>query len=219
MATIVSGKIHIVGVGTTTITADQVADANHHAATATSDFSVYKSTPMITLQSLPDMQVGDADVTLVATSQNEDVEIIYESSDETIATIVSGKVHAVAAGTVSISASQASTDNWNMNMVDQEITITSVTSGVQFARNQQLSFYPNPAKDQVTLEVTGVTLTSGLVSLCDLVGRPIRTIPVIQEGATQKVSFSVSALPEGMYLLILQSDQGTLSRQIEKKDY
>jgi uncharacterized protein YjdB len=64
---------------------------------------------VITFTQPTDMVVGDPDQALVASSTGNPAPITFASSDITKATIVSGgtALHAVAAGTVNITASQA----------------------------------------------------------------------------------------------------------------
>lgn len=66
----------------------------------------------ITFGALTGMVVGDADKTPGA-STTSGLTITYTSSDVTKATIVAGKIHAVAAGTVNITASQAGNADYN----------------------------------------------------------------------------------------------------------
>lgn len=80
---------------------------------------------VITFGALSAMVVGDADKTPGATS-NSGLAITYTSANAAIATIVAGKIHAVGAGTVNITASQAGDDDYNAaTPVVQPITITT----------------------------------------------------------------------------------------------
>jgi hypothetical protein len=72
------------------------------------------------------MQVGDADQTLVATSNSPAV-ITFQSSDTTIATIVNGnQLHAVAPGSVTITASQVAQAPYSAGSSPKTVTISQL---------------------------------------------------------------------------------------------
>jgi len=71
---------------------------------------------------------GDADFDPAATSTNSGIAITYTSSDPTLATIVSGKVHILKAGTVTISADQAANASYTAAVQKQQtLTISPKT--------------------------------------------------------------------------------------------
>jgi hypothetical protein len=80
---------------------------------------------VITFTQPTDMTVGDPDQTLVVSSTGNPAPITFASSDITIATIVSGgtALHAVAAGTVNITASQAASTGFAA-ATDVVLTVT-----------------------------------------------------------------------------------------------
>ncbi len=113
VATIVSGKIHITGTGTTTITASQSGNANYASASdVTQTLTVNKASQAITFAALPLKNYNDADFDPGATASSG-LLLSYTSSDPSVATIVNGKVHIVAEGTVTITASQGGNTNYN----------------------------------------------------------------------------------------------------------
>jgi gliding motility-associated-like protein len=106
VATIVDGKIHLVGLGITTITASQVGDDHWEAALPVSyTITVSKGKQTITFPIVTDKLVSIPDFDPLATASSG-LKIIYTSNNPSIATIVDGKVHAVRAGNVKITASQ-----------------------------------------------------------------------------------------------------------------
>ncbi len=112
VATIVDGQIHIVGGGTTTITASQAGDATYAAATdATQGLTVNPAAQTLTFGALPLKNVGDADFAPGATASSGLV-VAYASSDTAVATIVDGNIHIVGGGTATITASQAGNTNF-----------------------------------------------------------------------------------------------------------
>ncbi|MEI7503144.1 MAG: Ig-like domain-containing protein, partial [Paludibacter sp.] len=110
VATIVSGQIHIVGVGTTTITASQAGDATYEAATnVTQLLTVNAAAPIaqtITFGALSAKVYGDINFSPGA-SASSGLTVSYTSSNTAVATIASGQIHIVGVGTSTITASQA----------------------------------------------------------------------------------------------------------------
>jgi hypothetical protein len=83
-----------------------------------------------------------------------------------------------------------------------------IGSGTREANQAQLSLYPNPATDVVTVQVTGST--AGLpVQVSDLLGRVVRTATLPASG-----QLSLRGLPSGTYLLTVD---GKLTRRITKE--
>ncbi|MFZ4455950.1 MAG: hypothetical protein ACOYOT_06990 [Bacteroidales bacterium] len=127
VATIVSNQIHIVGAGTTIITASQPGDSYTNAATDVSQsLTVSKLNQTITFGALSSKYTYDADFTPGATS-NSSMPISYSSSNPLVATIVSNQIHIVGSGTTTITASQAGDSNTNAATdVAQNLTVIGV---------------------------------------------------------------------------------------------
>nr|WP_315148616.1 chondroitinase-B domain-containing protein [uncultured Flavobacterium sp.] len=126
IATIVNGNIHIVGAGTASITASQAGDATFNAATNVSQtLTVSKINQTITFPALSAKVVGSADFNPGATASSG-LAVSYVSSNTAVATIVSGNIHLVGAGTSTITASQAGNSNYNAaSSVPQTLTVTA----------------------------------------------------------------------------------------------
>lgn len=80
--------------------------------------------PVFTFPALNNLAVAAADVTPVVTSTSG-AAITLSSSNPAVATIVNGKVHAVAAGVANIIASQLAAGNFTAGSAVQQITITA----------------------------------------------------------------------------------------------
>ncbi|MDB5050113.1 MAG: hypothetical protein JWO30_3184 [Fibrobacteres bacterium] len=107
VATISGTTVHIVGPGSTTITASQAGNADYDAASDTAQIltiGIHGQT--ITFAALPSKTYGDADFTPGATAESG-LPVSYASSDTAVASIVSGQIHIKGAGTVTITAGQA----------------------------------------------------------------------------------------------------------------
>jgi hypothetical protein len=112
VATIVAGKIHLVGKGTAVITASQIGSANWAAAPPVKQTLVVAvGSQSITFAPLPNKGVGDVDFAPVATASSG-LAVSYVSSNTKVATIVAGKIHVVGNGTSTITAKQAGNASW-----------------------------------------------------------------------------------------------------------
>ena len=156
VATIVSGLIHIVGAGTATITASQAGNTNYNAAVSVNQsLTVSKSNQTITFNALPTKTVGNADFNPGATASSG-LTVSYVSSNTAVATIVSGLIHIVGAGTATITASQAGNTNYNAAVsVNQSLTVSK--------SNQTITFNALPTKTVGNADFNpGATASSGL---------------------------------------------------------
>ena len=109
-----SGTITVVGVGSTTITANQDATTNFNAPTPiTATLTVAKATPTIVVSNITKSSI---DPTFpFARSTASDGALTFSSDSESVAKInsVSGVVTVVSAGTATITVSQVATNNYN----------------------------------------------------------------------------------------------------------
>ena len=110
VATIVGGKVIIVGVGTTAITANQVGNSTYNANLKSLTLTISKKVQVITFDQPTDKTYGDASFALVATV-NSDLAVSYDSSNVSVAKFVGGKVVIVGAGTTSITVTQGGDAN------------------------------------------------------------------------------------------------------------
>lgn len=158
VATIVSGKIHVVATGTAVITASQAGNTGYNAApnvTQTLTVSTAIQAQTITFPSLAVKRIGDADFDPGATASSG-LPISYASSNTAVATIVNGKIHVIAAGTSVISASQTGNASYApATVVQQTLTVDKAT--------QTISFTSLPVKNVGDADFDpGATATSGL---------------------------------------------------------
>ncbi len=132
VATIIKGKIHIVGGGTSTITASQVGDTSFNLAPNVSwPLTVNKQSQSIDFPELPTMHGGDPDFVPGATVSSGLI-ITYISSDTLIASVVNDSLHILAAGTTVITARQTGNANYEpasevsqtLKVIKQDQTIT-----------------------------------------------------------------------------------------------
>jgi len=113
VATVSGSKVHIVGAGTSTITASQAGDGTYAAAPdVTATLTVNKAAQTISGLSDISKKVGDADFILAATATST-LPVAYSIADATVATVTNGLVHILKAGSTTITAAQAGNDNFS----------------------------------------------------------------------------------------------------------
>ena len=122
VATIINGNIHIVGIGTTTITASQAGNSNYNAApTVPQTLTVSGLAHTITFV-LPLKYTNSADFDPAAVSSIGSP-ITYTSSNTAVATIVNNKIHIFAKGTSNITASAVGNGTYNAATNVQQLIV------------------------------------------------------------------------------------------------
>ena len=140
VATIINSRVHIVGAGTTKITAVQNGDANYNPATPISiDLTISKFAQTITFPNLSAKELNSPDFDPGATS-SAGLDITYTSSNQAVATIVNNKIHIVGAGSTIITALQTG------NTEFAAATAVPVTLVVNKS-NQTITFLPITVKN------------------------------------------------------------------------
>ncbi|OOQ57308.1 hypothetical protein BC343_14435 [Mucilaginibacter pedocola] len=110
VATILAGKVHIVGLGTAKITATQLGNANYNAATPVQhDIVVAKASQTITFAAIADMRTQTT-ATLTATSSSGLPITLTVTGDK--ARLSGTTLTALTAGTVTVTATQAGNDTY-----------------------------------------------------------------------------------------------------------
>jgi hypothetical protein len=133
-----TNKLKITGAGAITVTATQaggaISNQEWQAASLPKSFTIAKSTQNIVWSwatTLPDLSksIGDFDFDPMAksvdavSSADTGLPITYSSSNASIATIVSGKVHVVGVGVATITASQSGNSGYDA-ATNQTFTVT-----------------------------------------------------------------------------------------------
>ena len=146
VATIVNGKIHIVGVGTATITATQIGTNNFLSATTSRIIKVGKNQQSITFATPNIKSFSDSSFVLDGISSSG-LPISYTSSNSAIATISNDTVVILSSGKVTITAKQAGNASFeaatdvlrtlSILPSDQYITFNSIDT-VSFGQTSQI---------------------------------------------------------------------------------
>jgi gliding motility-associated-like protein len=125
VATIAGNMIHITGAGSALITASQAGDANHNpAADVQQTLTVGKGNQTITFTDYPEKILVTETGTLAATSSGG-VTVLFESLNNSIASVSDSQVTGVANGTVQIRAYNNGDANYNSAEAFVTINVSS----------------------------------------------------------------------------------------------
>ena len=128
VATIAGTTITIVGGGTATITASQAGTTNYTAATTTATLTVNKATTTLSAFTVPAKIYGVAPFAIVQPTTNSTVSIVYSSSNTAVATIDGNVVTIVGGGSSTITASQATNQNYTASSITATLTVSKATT-------------------------------------------------------------------------------------------
>ena len=203
VATVEGDVVTIVGVGTSTITANQASTTNYLSATTTASLTVNQITTVLTNFSVPAKTFGSATFTLVPPTSNSDGDLTYTSSDLTVATINDNIVTIVGAGNANITATQASTANYKSATMTALFQVNPITT--------VLTNFSVPAKiigeagfalvPPTSVSNNGFTYTSANTSVATIEGGTVTIvglgnsiITAVQSSSTNYTSARITAL-------------------------
>ncbi len=156
VATIVNGNVHIVGYGSSVITASQIGNLYFNpAANVSQTLTVNRISQTINFPAIPTKVVNNADFAPGA-SASSGLVVTYLSSNTAVAIIVNNSIHLVGYGTAVITASQSGNATYDSAVnVSQTVTVTGLS--------QTISFAAIPAKLTTDIDFSpGATTNSGL---------------------------------------------------------
>jgi hypothetical protein len=215
--TVAGSTVHITGAGSCTITASQAGDANYNPAIdVPQSFSIAKASQTITFGALSGKAFGDPDFTVNATSSSA-LAVAFAASGA--CGVTGSTVHITAAGSCTITASQAGNANFNaaasvpqtfaiIALDDFAIapTLPSVTVTAGQSATQHITITPNPAT------LTGLAFTcSGLPAktTCSFTPNPVPPGPaptdVVMTITTTASTTAASVHPRIFYAAWLAS--------------
>ncbi len=130
VATIVDNQIHITGIGSTTITVTQASTNNYNSRVATAELTVVKAYPIINFNNINKIY-GNSDFVPAITS-NSSGQFTFTSSNLEVATIVDNQIHIIGVGSTTITATQASTDNYNSKEATSKLIVVKADPTISF---------------------------------------------------------------------------------------
>ncbi len=183
VATISGNTVTIVGAGSTTITASQSGNTNFNAASSViQSVTVNKANQTITFNALTAKAFGDASFTLGATS-TAGLSVSYASSNTSIATVSGNTVTVVAAGSTTITASQAGNANFNAaTSVPQILTVNKADQTISFSALASKTFGDaNFTLDATASSALGISYSSNNTAVATISGN---TVTIVGAGST-----------------------------------
>lgn len=198
IATISNGKIHITGIGNTSITASQSGDsAFKAAANVVVPLMVNKKTLTVTAEN-KSRSYGE---------ENPEFTISYNgfANGEDKSVIDSYPIAFCAASVTSpegqydIVVSGGSDDHYEFYYIDGILTIQTAT-GVQVKNNSPLDIYPNPAKDRIYVRMPEGS--TAMIQLFDPEGKVV----FCQKAYIPGEGIDLSGLNPGFYLIRITND-------------
>ena len=129
------------------------------------------------------------------------------------------KQYTVGLGTVpagAIIAFRATSDFGNnlflddINVHDVPVSVANVSGATS-----QVSIYPNPAKESATLSFNLSSESEMQIQVIDAVGRVVNTVANGKmEAGAHTIAINTSALPAGVYNVVMHSDAGTQTQRL-----
>ena len=92
------------------------------------------------------------------------------------------------------------------------VASTSSLTTEEAVKDFNVSFFPNPAKDTLNINLGSITATSYTFSLIDIDGKTVLTLPI--ENAKLIESIPISGLAKGIYLGVLQAGEQRITKKI-----
>ena len=205
-----TGKITVVGVGTTMISVSQETTPTFSAATMTTPLKVTKAAPKIGPFLLVKKTFGDDPYLLKPPVSTSNADFVYDSTNEAVAKVnaSTGRITIVGAGTTSITATQPATPNFETATTRATLTVakgaitfaSSVIEDVTYgAADFSLTAPTSESKGLVTFssttpDVATVDTSTGRVSIVGAGAASLRInlgASTNFEATSQTVSFNV----------------------------
>lgn len=174
-ATIINGKIHIKAAGKCNIKASQAGNTNYNAAKDSIQvLTINKAGQQIGFPAIPSLAVGSADYTPTAIATSK-LPVTYTSSNTAVATIISGRIHAVAPGTATITAAQAGNGNYNAAVAQSKpVTVIKGSQFISFSQIQSVTYgAPDFTPKATTSSGLPLTFTSGNTAVATIINGQI----------------------------------------------
>ena len=202
VATIVSDKIHIIGIGACTIYANQAGDGTYNAAPqASQNLSI--SPREITIKANPGQskKPGNADPVLSYTITSGTF-----ANSETL----TGALSRASGEMVGIYPIQLSTltagNNYNITFITDNFTIVLGTGISNISLNKP-GIYPNPTNGLITVDTP-----EGIVSITDIEGKML-----LKCSLDASKTIDISNYATGVYFLVLKTEHSIYEYKVIKK--
>lgn len=158
VASINGNLLTIHSAGIVNISASVTSDENYTESTITSALTIGKLDQEITFE-LEETMAFTSSVVSLTGSTTSGLDLTYQSSDETVATIIDGQLQINGVGTTTITATQSGNSNFNAaTSVSQTIEITKASQTIDFQEVGELT-YGDDAISLVASATSGQAVT------------------------------------------------------------
>lgn len=198
VATISGSTVHIVGAGTTTITASQAGNGSYSAATPVTATLTVEGVKVSAIRlGLSLSQGSSAKLTATVSPSNaSNTDVTWSSDNTSVASVDNnGNVRALSAGTAIITVASAD----GAKSVEFAITVDIHTANYAPIAESDFSFnvQPNPVTDEASFHF-GLAANRASIVISDLSGKTV-AIKTVATNSTS-ASINVSDLSNGMYI-------------------
>ena len=208
VASVAGSTVTIEGVGTTVIIASQAGDADYTAApNIAQNLVVNQADQTIDLTPVADKVTTDAPFDVAVSSTSGLTVTLTVNGPATI----SGTTLTLAgtSGTVTITADQAGTSNYNAaTTVEDSFEVTLITGLEEEAPANKIILHPIPANNTIYIDMGDQKLLE--MTVTDLNGKQLTV-------HAKDSQLDISSLKEGYYILRITTDQGVFSQKIIKQ--
>lgn len=124
--------------------------------------------------------------------------------------LLGGTDHRVMFSTLSFSTSDTTI------MRDSILALLSSTTGINGVKNTISSFqvFPNPAMENLTVQLELSTIADVQIDLTDLAGKQIAVIMNEKQNGTVRANYNIATLPSGNYLVRIQVNGKTETQKL-----
>jgi len=164
----------------------------------TINVTVAKALEAITFGPIATKSYGDLDFDPGATSTNDSIPIIYDSSNPNVATIVNGQIHIIGVGTSTITASQVGSDSYlPATPVSQLLTVVPAILTITADNKTRVFGRPNPTftvKYQGFVnneDITQVTTPPTITTIATATS-PVGQYPIVASDATVSPNYTIN---------------------------
>lgn len=211
VAEVVGNTLVLKAGGTSTITASQAGNATYAVAVdEIQNIAVARLTATITFTLPAEGTVGE-EIVMNATSNNANVEIVYTSSDESIAEIVGNTLVMKSIGTVTITASQEMDAFYNAASKTATIEVKDLITSVVDAERPTLSAYPNPTTDFINIQTASNKVKQ--ITIFSMSGRAIEQLTATDD----MVTINVQNYDGGVYIVKIADADNSATLKFVKK--
>ena len=97
-------------------------------------------------------------------------------------------------------------------MLHFAVASTSSLDNQNFIKDNQISFYPNPAKEFLNINLGNLTLDKVSFTLVDINGRNVIATQLNTQNQLERIS--VASIPKGIYLAVIETDSKRITKKV-----